>query len=221
MSAAEPVRTVAAIRAALARAPLLDTPRVRAIRRDWTKALKDETPAHVLDVTRALVASGAWTERVIGFELLAAHPAAFGRLDDALVDTLTVGLADWGSVDLFGVAVAGPAWRQGLVSDAQIMAWAESADRWRRRLALVATVPLNLRSRGGNCDAARTLDICQRLVADRDDMVVKALSWALRELVRCDRAAVEAFLQSNSDRLAARVRREVRNKLETGLKNPR
>ena len=33
--------------------------------------------------------------------------------------------------------------------------------------------------------------------------------------------AVESFLSDNDNRLAARVRREVRNKLSTGLKNPR
>jgi 3-methyladenine DNA glycosylase AlkD len=58
------------------------------------------------------------------------------------------------------------------------------------------------------------------LMADRDDMVVKALSWALRELVVHDAAAVHRFLATHDDVLAARVKREVRNKLETGLKNP-
>jgi 3-methyladenine DNA glycosylase AlkD len=52
-------------------------------------------------------------------------------------------------------------------------------------------------------------------------MVVKALSWALRELVVHDPDAVRAFLSEHEDVLAARVKREVRNKLTTGLKNPR
>jgi 3-methyladenine DNA glycosylase AlkD len=59
------------------------------------------------------------------------------------------------------------------------------------------------------------------LVDDKDDMVVKAMSWALRELVNHDPQAVSNFLAENESRLAARVKREVRNKLQTGLKNPR
>jgi 3-methyladenine DNA glycosylase AlkD len=51
-------------------------------------------------------------------------------------------------------------------------------------------------------------------------MVVKALSWALRELVQHDPNAVQQFLDGYDDLLAARVKREVRNKLKTGLKNP-
>jgi 3-methyladenine DNA glycosylase AlkD len=85
---------------------------------------------------------------------------------------------------------------------------------------LVSTVPLNLRSRGGTGDTNRILDICQRLVADRGDMVVKALSWALRELVVWDPDAVRRFLEAHDEVLAPRVRREVRSKLETGRKNP-
>ena len=69
------------------------------------------------------------------------------------------------------------------------------SDRWWRRAALVSTVPLNLRAAGGTGDTSRTLAICEQLAADRDDMVVKALSWALRELsVRWDPDAVRAFL---------------------------
>ena len=59
------------------------------------------------------------------------------------------------------------------------------------------------------------------LLSDRDDMVVKALSWALRELAKRDAGAVRKFLAENDGALAARVLREVRNKLTTGLKNPR
>jgi 3-methyladenine DNA glycosylase AlkD len=58
------------------------------------------------------------------------------------------------------------------------------------------------------------------LAGDHEDMVVKALSWALRELVPHDPEAVRAFLADYDPVLAARVKREVSNKLETGLKNP-
>jgi 3-methyladenine DNA glycosylase AlkD len=84
---------------------------------------------------------------------------------------------------------------------------------------LVSTVPLNLAAAGGTGDAPRTLDICGRLVDDRDDMVVKALSWALRELVPRDPEAVRGFLADHDGRLAARVRREVATKLDTGRKS--
>jgi 3-methyladenine DNA glycosylase AlkD len=51
-------------------------------------------------------------------------------------------------------------------------------------------------------------------------MVAKAMSWALRELVVHDPRAVREFLARHDETLAARVKREVTNKLTTGLKNP-
>jgi hypothetical protein len=90
------------------------------------------------------------------------------------------------------VTVAGVAWREGRVKDKQVMRWAHSSDRWRRRLALVATVPLNSRARGG--------------------------SGALRELSKTDPKSVAGFIRREDSRLASRVRREVMAKLETGRK---
>lgn len=111
--------------------------------------------------------------------------------------------------------------------------WTESKDRWWRRAAVVSTVPLDNRARGATDpagEAARTLAVCRALANDRDDMVVKAISWALRELGNSgpegredQRAAkpVQAFLAEQGGALAPRVRREVVAKLETGLEHPK
>ena len=156
--------------------------------------------------------------RWFAYELVYHHRAARDALDLAWVERLGRGLADWGAVDAFGRYISGPAWRRGLIPDDAVTAWAGSEDRWWRRAALVSTVPLNLRAAGGTGDAPRTLAICELLAADRDDMVVKALSWALRELIVWDPDAVRDFLATHD--LAPRVRREVTSKLETGRKQP-
>lgn len=124
-------------------------------------------------------------------------------------------------IDMFGCYLAGPAWREHQLSERLIHSWARSKDRWWRRAALVSTVPLNNKARGGTGDTRRTLEVCDLLIDDRDDMVVKAVSWALRELAKSDPDAVREFLNRNRGHLAARVIREVDNKLSTGLKNPR
>jgi 3-methyladenine DNA glycosylase AlkD len=191
---------------------------VRAVRRRYSRALKSEPAEDVLHFVRALLADGDWPARLVACETLESHKAAMRLLNNDLAEEMAQGLSDWGSVDLLGVTVLGQAWREGLVSDAMIEAWSRSPDRWRRRLALVATVPLNSRARGGYGDARRTLRVCRILLNDRDDMVVKAMSWALRELAKRDPKAVKLFVEKEHAQLAARVRREVRNKLTTGLK---
>jgi len=156
----------------------------------------------------------------VAYELIKQHPAAFGSIGEGELEELGQGIDSWGAVDGFARILAGPAWLAGQVDDELIHRWAHANDRWWRRAALVSTVALNMRSQGGRGDVARTLAVCEVLADDRDDMVVKATSWALRQLVVHDADAVDAFLRKHDDDLAARVKREVRNKLATGLKNP-
>ncbi len=85
---------------------------------------------------------------------------------------------------------------------------------------MVSTVALNTAARGGRGDARRTLAVCDLLLDDRDDMVVKALSWALRALAVREPRQVAQYVEARKDKLAARVLREVHNKLTSGLKNP-
>ncbi len=190
---------------------------IRGVRREFSEQVRGLPAEQVLELALALAGRQRW----VAYELLYHHPGGLERLDVRQVERLGQGLDSWGTVDAFGGYVSGPAWRKGRLADADVRRWAASRDRWWRRAALVSTVTLNLRSRGGTGDTRRTLDICERLVADRDDMVVKALSWALRALVVWDPEAVRGFLEAHGDQVASRVRREVRAKLETGRKHPR
>lgn len=142
-------------------------------------------------------------------------------LSRTTLERLGRGMATWGDVDPFATYLSGPAWREGQLASDDIFDWAASGDRWWRRAALVSTVALNNTARGGTGDADRTLAVCDRLKADRDEMVVKAMSWALRALAAKEPERVDRYVRANEEALAARVIREVRNKLETGLKTPR
>jgi 3-methyladenine DNA glycosylase AlkD len=199
--------------------PLRDTPTLRALRRARTAEWRGRAPDFVIGIATELQRRRA--HRWLGYELIRRHRATFGSLRDQALDDLSVGLDSWDSVDAFARILSGPAWARGLASDALIDGWAASSDRWRRRTALVSTVALNTPADGGRGDPDRTLAVCRRMAGDRDDMVEKALSWSLRALAVRDGAAVRDFLAAEDARLAARVKREVRHKLDTGLKNPR
>lgn len=147
------------------------------------------------------------------------HPIAFSKVGWKFLEPIGNLMDDWGKVDMFA-SLAGPAWRTGQLSDARVLSWTRSKSRWWRRAALVCTVFLNRRTRGGSGDTPRTLMVCEALVNDRDDMVVKGMSWALRDLLKRDRQAVERFLKEHELELPALVKREVRCKLTTGRKNP-
>ena len=198
--------------------PSPKVPRVRPIRREFSRRISSARPEQVLELAQRLIDLDL---RIWAYEIVHFHRPTLRALDAATIESLGRGIADWASVDVFGGYLAGPAWVNRQIGDHDVHRWAGSPDRWWRRTSLVATTGLNVKTRGGYGDAPRTLAVCQRLADDRDDMVVKALSWALRVLATHDPEAVQHFLTNNQDRLAARVKREVRNKLTTGLKNPR
>ncbi len=216
---AEARELAAAFDAEVRALPVRNTPSVRAVRRRYSRQLKRAPPEFVLEMVRTLVHEYGY--RGSAYELIEDHKAASARLDEDELLDLGYGIDSWWSVDSFARTLSGPAWLRGQVTDDVIGGWARSDDLWWRRAALVSTVALNVRSKGGHGDVERTLVVCRMLVDDHEDMVVKAMSWALRELVVHDPDAVRAFLEEHRDVLAARVLREVRNKLTTGLKNPR
>jgi 3-methyladenine DNA glycosylase AlkD len=193
------------------------TEQVRRVRRQVSREIRDAPAADVFALALGLLDDHRW----VAYELIYHHPTALSHLGPSEVVRLGEGMDSWFTVDPFGRYISGPAWLHGHVPDQLIRGWTESDSRWWRRAALVSTVPLNLAAAGGTGDPARTIDICERLVGDRDDMVVKGLSWALRQLTVCDPTAARRFLDRHGGQVAARVRREVFNKLETGLKNPK
>jgi 3-methyladenine DNA glycosylase AlkD len=195
-----------------------DTNSMRRIRRVVSKELKLAPTAVIYDIAENLVHGSLPGGRFVACELVAAHEGAMKAVTAARVTRLAHGMSGWVDTDVIGCYVSGPAWRAGQISDRTIRAWTASQNRWWRRTALVSTVPLNLRARGGNGDIRRTLAVCTRLRGDRDPMVYKALSWALRELAKREPGAVKDFIAKNSEHLHSSVVREVRSKLETGLK---
>lgn len=194
------------------------TPVLRALARECTRRLVAAPPAALLAFAHAVLRQGTLEGRQVAYLTLHARPDVLTRASAKTIETLGRGMDNWASVDTFASYVAGPAWRDRRVRDADLARWSRSRDRWWRRAALVSTVALNTQARGGRGDARRTLALCGALVADADDMVVKALSWALRELAKRDPAAVRAFLGRHRGALHARVTREVTNKLTTGRK---
>ena len=213
-------KTIAAEHLAEIRAlPIRNAKNVWAVRHRFAQSLKKPSPEFVLQAARELFRTSENPGHA--YSLLMFHKQTFQTLGKDEIEEFGQGIDSWGTVDAFARLLSGPAWLKGQISDELIHKWAGSEDRWWRRAALVSTVALNVRSKGGYGDVPRTLAVCRLLVDDTDDMVVKAMSWALRELVVHDPDGVREFLSEYEDILAARVKREVRNKLTTGLKNPR
>jgi 3-methyladenine DNA glycosylase AlkD len=213
----ENIRLAREIQARLDELTVPTTPAIRAIRKEFSRRIATAPPESVVQLALHLLSQKA--DRFFSYELLNRHRSALEQLttDDLL--QLGKGLNSWSSVDCFGMYLSGPLWAQGRISERTIAGWARSEDLWWRRTALVSTVALS--RRGSADDLGKALRICALLAADKEDMVVKALSWAVREIAKKHPEEAGNFLEKHQHALAARVVREVNNKLKTGLKTPR
>jgi 3-methyladenine DNA glycosylase AlkD len=192
---------------------------LRSLRREFSKQLSRFEGKEIIQLALNLLNTQA-VPRFVAYELVQHHKDAMQSVNSRNIMLLGDGINSWDTVDVFASYLSGPAWREHQIPDTLIEKWAVAKDRWWRRAAVVSTVPLNNKTRGGSGDRERTLQICRLVINDRDDMVVKALSWALRELAKRDAKSVEQFVDEYKNQLAPRVLREVGNKLTTGLKNP-
>ena len=191
--------------------------------REVLKAVRERninwTDTQWIDLCKALVLQDVFECQVIAYEIINKDRKLLSALSYEDLMDLWGTLDNWASVDHFTVGIYGVLWGRGVVQDAHIDALLLSENFWDRRVAVVSTVALNLKSRGGTGDTPRTLAVCERVVDERQPMIWKALSWALRELAKRDPEAVWDFLEKYETRMSKQAVREITHKLEFGTKN--
>ncbi|MCF8255423.1 MAG: DNA alkylation repair protein [Bacteroidia bacterium] len=195
-------------------------PDLKKVLKEIKLATKDYSSIEKFNFALDLVQTEILECLLLAYEFLGSDKAALALFGESDLKKFDIGFDNWVIIDTYGSFILGVAWRNGQIKTDTIHKLTQHPDFWKRRLALVATVPLNLRSRGGKGDAAKTLAVCKLLVNDHQDMIVKALSWALRLLSHFHRTEVEEFMIEYDLQLHPRVKRELTNKLTTGLKNP-
>ncbi|MFZ3340073.1 MAG: DNA alkylation repair protein [Terriglobales bacterium] len=92
---------------------------------------------------------------------------------------------------------------------AEVLRWAKSRNRWRRRAACVALIR-GARKKQLFAEIVRTSDM---LLDDQDDMVQKGLGWLLREAAKYDAKRTVAYLMKIRDRAPRLVLRTACEKL--------
>ncbi len=195
------------------------TPDEREVLKKLKTKIKDFSSRQKIDLAIDLVEQNIFECQHIAYELIRREKETRKSLTREDFTKLAKNLDNWVSVDTFSVYIGGFLWQNGILKDGDILQWTQSENRWKRRMSLVCTVGLNQKSHGGKGDPGRTIMICKALASDKDDMVVKALSWALRELSKRDKDIVQEFIEQYQHVLHKKVFREVNNKLTKGTKN--
>jgi len=127
-------------------------------------------------------------------------------------------LSGWETTDLLCYGLLGPMIVQGVLSIEDLLEYRQSKSVWGRRSVIVSmVVPL----RKGIGDINCYFEILADFADSKEKMIYKAVSWALRAGTKTSPEQVRVFLEKYRSALHSSVVREVENKLETGLKNPK
>lgn len=101
---------------------------------------------------------------------------------------------NWDLVDLSAPQIVGGSLTSE--KDPLLRKLAGSSVLWERRVAVLATFML---IREGKFEPS--LDLCRRLMQDPEDLMHKACGWMLREIGKCDRSCLTAFLKEHAPKM--------------------
>ena len=196
----------------------LRVPQLRDIARAWQRARKQIICEDLMALVEALWDGRSREERLLVIYLLGHYKRCIPGLTWAHFERWRQDLDNWEIADGLGQWVLA-LWLLG-EPDTRLDYLREliaDEDMWSRRLALVATTPIN-RGHTGFTIPNLTLELVDRVKEERHPMITKAVSWALREMTKSHPDRVVVYLEENREVLAAHIVREVNNKLRTGLK---
>ena len=101
--------------------------------------------------------------------------------------------ANWATTDAMCGALIGPLIVANPALDRRLEPWSRHRNMWVRRASIVGLIPRA--RRGDSLDLV--YEVAKRLHADREDLIQKAVGWALREAGKTDSGRLERYLRAN------------------------
>jgi 3-methyladenine DNA glycosylase AlkD len=161
----------------------------------YTQHKDDWTIGDAMAFADVLIADRHLEAKSIGIEVVARHRRSFTpRLLPAWKRWLSANhSANWATTDAICGALIGPLLSRYPTLVPQMRAWSKHRNMWVRRASMVGLI--RLAHYGESLDLV--YDIAGRLHADREDLIRKAVGWALREAGTTDMARLERYLRAN------------------------
>jgi len=143
----------------------------------------------------ALIADPHLEAKSVGIEVVARYRRDFTpRLLPAWKGWLAGNhSANWATTDSICGVLLGPLLLQHPELGARMRVWARDRNMWVRRASIVGLIPRA--RRGESLDLVYEIARC--LHADREDLIQKAVGWALREAGKADMPRLERYLRAS------------------------
>jgi 3-methyladenine DNA glycosylase AlkD len=144
----------------------------------------------VVAVADELFSEPVLEEKIFAVFLLEGQMASLGAGEFRLFASWLDRVTNWSDHDALVHGVLGPMVCAEPAYCAEVLRWARSRNRWRRRAACVALIR-GARKKKLFAEIVRTSEM---LLGDEDDMVQKGLGWLLREAAKYDARRTVPYL---------------------------
>ncbi len=142
-----------------------------------------------------LIANRFLEAKSVGIEVVARYkksftPSLLNRWKRWLADGHS---ANWATSDEICGALIGPLLLRFPEKADDMVRWSKHRNMWVRRASIVGLIRLARRAQALD----RVYEIAKRLHLDDEDLIQKAVGWALREAGKADMARLERYLRAN------------------------
>jgi 3-methyladenine DNA glycosylase AlkD len=172
------------------------TAAMRGLARSIYARYKDEWSIdEAMALAEVLIADRHLEAKSVGIEIVARYRRAFTpRLLPAWKRWLADGhAANWATTDAMCGVLIGPLLLKHPALAGRMRAWARDRSMWVRRASIVGMI--QCARRGKLLDLV--YPIARQLHGDREDLIQKAVGWALREAGKTDMPRLERYLRAN------------------------
>lgn len=190
----------------------VQTSEVRRIAKEYAKRFKsDGDMKTAFRVAEKLLASSNMEEGVTAIWMLRQFTRYFDPSLFSLFHQWVNYLTNWAHTDGLSAWLIGDLVRKDPSKIQTMMKWTSSRNRWRRRAAAVALIPLAKDGRS----LREILRLANRLMMDNDDMVQKGVGWLLKETSEPHPDEIVRHLQKWKGRTSGVTMRYACEKLST------
>ncbi|HWA32838.1 MAG TPA: DNA alkylation repair protein [Cyclobacteriaceae bacterium] len=197
----------------------IDVPTLRRIGKDWMRAHPELNAHEIAQLLTSLITSSSATEKTMAGIILDYTTIPQRKFDPALFDAWLDHLVGWAEIDalctgaytLTEISAAWPRWKK-LLRD-----FSKSNNISKRRASIVLLVA-PLRRCEDPAMIKLALENIDRLKAEKDILITKAISWVLRSAIPAQTEVIKKYLNLNQASLPKIAVRETLTKLRTGKK---
>lgn len=197
----------------------ISVPGLRKIAKDWMAAHRNLSAAEVSKLLTSLITGESGTEKSMAGIILDNTTSAQRKFDPEIFDAWLDHLVGWAEIDSlctgsYSVTEIPADWKRW---KKLLIRFSKSKNINKRRASIVfLCAPLRKSRDRELIDLA--LENIDRLKAEKDVLITKAISWVLRSAIPAQKQIVKKYLDLNKESLPKIAVRETLVKLKTGKK---